>query len=156
MEYTGIAGTSGVRLAEVQMSYKKGRGVRTPRITQSGEMYEWLMRMWDEDTIEYFESAKLMLMNNNLRCLGIVPLSAGGLNETLVDVRIIMQAALIGNASLIVLAHNHPSGSLRPSKDDDRLTERVKKACDIMNIKFLDHLIVTTDGYYSYNDEGRI
>lgn len=83
-------------------------------------------------------------------------LSHGGLTQTMVDVRILVREALLANATLIVLCHNHPSGSLHPSREDDHLTERVKKACDLMSLHFIDHLIITDGAYYSYRDEGRL
>ena len=72
------------------------------------------------------------------------------------DVRMILQGALLTNATGIILAHNHPSGTLKPSKEDDRLTRRVVEAADIMNIRVNDHIILTSEGFYSYDDEGRI
>ena len=72
------------------------------------------------------------------------------------DVRMILQGALLTNATGIILAHNHPSGTLKPSKEDDRLTRRIVEAADIMNIRVNDHIILTSEGFYSYDDEGRI
>ena len=72
------------------------------------------------------------------------------------DVRMILQGALLTNATGIILAHNHPSGTLKPSKEDDRLTRRIVEAADIMNIHVNDHIILTSEDFYSYNDEGRI
>ena len=85
-----------------------------------------------------------------------VRISRGGISETAVDIRIILKEALLCNATVVALCHNHPSNSVRPSKDDDRLTERVKKACDIMRIYLLDHVIITDGAYYSYQEQGRI
>ena len=73
------------------------------------------------------------------------------------DVRVVMQTALVSNATAIVLAHNHPSGNTRPSGQDDSLTRKIKSACELMDIRVLDHIIVTPyDSHYSYNDEGRL
>ena len=83
-------------------------------------------------------------------------LSHGGITETAVDVRLIVKAALMNNATIVAFCHNHPSGNTRPSKDDDRLTERVKKACEVMRLYLLDHVIVTDGNYYSYREKGRL
>ena len=83
-------------------------------------------------------------------------ISRGGITGTVVDIRMILKEALMANATNIALAHNHPSGNLKPSREDDHLTERLKKAAQTMDIKLIDHVIVTDKGYYSYNDEGRI
>lgn len=123
------------------------------RLASSGDIYEYMLpRMQDLP----HEECWIIMLNNNLRVIETQRVSQGGWNETLVDVRLILREALLKRASLLILCHNHPSGSVRPSRDDDRLTERVKKACDVMNIKLLDHLVVADGAYYSYNDEGRL
>ena len=102
------------------------------------------------------EEAWLLLLNQQCKLIKKMRLSHGGLTQTMVDVRILVCEALLANATLIVLCHNHPSGSLHPSREDDHLTERVKKACDLMSLHFIDHLIITDGAYYSYRDEGRL
>ena len=109
-------------------------------------------RMQDLDT----EEAWILLMNQNYKLLKAERLSHGGITETAVDVRIIIKEALLHNATILALCHNHPSGNIKPSVDDDHLTIRVKKACDIMRIHFLDHIIVTDGCYYSYKENGRL
>ena len=104
--------------------------------------------MQDLDT----EEAWIILMNQNYRLIKEERLSHGGITETLVDVRVIVKEALLNNATIVALCHNHPSDNARPSKEDDRLTERVKKACELMRIYLLDHVIVTESNYYSYRE----
>lgn len=108
--------------------------------------------MQDLDT----EEAWIILMNQNYRLIKEERLSHGGITETLVDVRVIVKEALLNNATIVALCHNHPSNNARPSKEDDRLTERVKKACELMRIYLLDHVIVTESSYYSYREKGRM
>ena len=83
-------------------------------------------------------------------------LSAGGLTGTLVDVRLIMKGALLCNATGMIISHNHPSGNENPSGEDNRITEQVKKAADTLNIRLLDHVIITSNTYYSYMDNGML
>lgn len=83
-------------------------------------------------------------------------MSRGGITGTVVDIRMVLKEALLANATNIALAHNHPSGNLRPSREDDRLTDKVKQAAKLLDITLIDHVIVTNDGYYSYQDEGRL
>ncbi|MNE89583.1 hypothetical protein D3C80_1870030 [compost metagenome] len=78
----------------------------------------------------------------------------GGASGTVVDAKIIFVAALLSHASAIILCHNHPSGSLKPSEPDLRLTKQLKEAGRLLNIDILDHLIVSSEGYYSFGDEG--
>lgn len=82
--------------------------------------------------------------------------SSGGMTETAMDVRIILKEAILNNATVITLVHNHPSGNNRPSREDDRITERLKIAAECMRIYMCDHVIVTDTKYYSYNEEGRL
>ena len=102
------------------------------------------------------EEAHVLLLNQNYKLIKQVRLSQGGITETSVDIRVIMKNAILNNATVLVLCHNHPSGNTRPSKEDDRLTEYVKKACDIMRIYLNDHVIITDGNYYSYREQGRI
>lgn len=88
--------------------------------------------------------------------MGCSTISEGGITNTLADVRMILQGALLTNATGMILAHNHPSGSIRPSRQDDALTRKIVEAANLMDIKVNDHIILTNEEFYSYCDEGRI
>ena len=88
--------------------------------------------------------------------LGYSVVSQGGTASTVVDTKMIMQTALLANASNILLAHNHPSGNLRPSIEDKKLTDRITNAGKLFDIRTIDHLIVTNESYYSFSDNGEI
>ena len=109
-------------------------------------------RMQDLDVEEFH----ILLMNQNFKLIKEECISHGGITETAVDIRIIMKEALLNNATVMAVCHNHPSGNTRPSRQDDQLTDRIKKACEIMRVYFLDHVIVTDGGYYSYREQGRL
>lgn len=96
------------------------------------------------------------MLNQANKFLGVTSISEGSISETTADIRIILQATILSNASGIILSHNHPSGNIQPSGDDRRLTQRVKEAVNIMRISLLDHLIVSNETYYSFTDEGVI
>ena len=102
------------------------------------------------------EEGWVLLMNQNFKLIKKMCISRGGLTETAIDVRVIIKQAIMSNAIVIALCHNHPSGGLRPSGADDSLTNKVKDACNLMRLFFLDHVIITDGGYYSYSEEGRI
>ena len=102
------------------------------------------------------EEGWVLLMNQNFKLIKKMCISRGGLTETAIDVRVIIKQAIMSNATVIALCHNHPSGGLRPSGADDSLTNKVKDACNLMRLFFLDHVIITDGGYYSYSEEGRI
>ncbi len=106
----------------------------------------------DSDVEEFW----VLLMNQNHRLIKKLCISRGGITEVAVDIRIIMREAVLANATIIAVCHNHPSGSLRPSRMDDDLTNSLARACQVMRIRLLDHVIVTDGCYYSYHEEGRI
>ena len=95
-------------------------------------------------------------LNQSNRVIRKERLSAGGITGTLVDVRLIMKEALLCNATGMIIAHNHPSGNEKPSKEDNLITEQIKKAADTLNIRLLDHVIITSNTYYSYMDNGML
>lgn len=102
------------------------------------------------------EECWLVLLNQGNKVISQIKISSGGITETSVDLRCILREALLGRATSIMLCHNHPSGTPRPSIQDDRLTAQLQKAGSFMNIRLLDHVIITDGKYYSYADEGRI
>ncbi|GAB6983080.1 JAB domain-containing protein [Prevotella dentasini] len=143
------------KVAEVTLQYKPLRE-KQGKVISSQEAYNILLPTFREGTIEYREYAKVLYLNQQCELVAYNTVSEGGISETPVDVRTIMQGALLTNATQIIFAHNHPSGNLNPSIQDDHLTERLRKACEIMRINLVDHLIMTNNGYYSYKDMGRI
>lgn len=102
------------------------------------------------------EECWLLFLNQASKVIDKVRVSTGGLSATAVDVRCILHEALLKRASAIALCHNHPSGNIHPSREDDRLTEQLRQACQIMNIRLVDHVILTDGCFYSYADEGRM
>lgn len=147
-----------MNVAEVQLSYKSNVKSSTRyKINSSQDAYELLIKYFPDDTIEYKESFKVVLLNQSNKVLGIVLISEGGISATYVDVRLILQAALLANATQVILAHNHPSGSMKPSTLDDVLTEKLRKVTELMEIHVADHIILSPEKeYYSYHDEGKL
>lgn len=106
----------------------------------------------DKDVEEFW----ILLMNQNHRLIKKVCIAHGGISEVSVDIRIIMREAVLANATILAVCHNHPSGSLSPSRMDNDLTHSIQNACRLMRIHFLDHVIVTDGAYYSYHEEGLV
>ena len=102
------------------------------------------------------EECWVIFLNQSSRVIRKQRVSIGGLASTQVDVRLILREALKVCATSFILVHNHPSGNVRPSTDDDRLTMALQQASKVLNIKMLDHVIYADDNHYSYADEGRI
>ena len=122
------------------------------KISTSQDIYEYMHPMMQDLNTE---EAWVLLMNQNFKLIKSARISRGGITETSVDVRIIIKEAVLANATVIALCHNHPSGNIEPSAEDNRITEKVRMACKTMRLHFLDHVIVTDGGYYSFHDNGR-
>ncbi len=107
-----------------------------------------------QEDIEYKEQVYIFMFNNANKLIGFSKISEGGLSESVVDIRIVLQHTLLSCATGIVLLHNHPSGSLKPSLSDKNLTQRVKNALNVCDLVLIDHLIISKTNYYSFADEG--
>jgi len=121
------------------------------RATTSKEAYQLLKRFLVDLNHEEFW---LLLLGQNCKVLGKELISKGGLTATVADAKVIFGVALRYSASNIMLAHNHPSGNLKPSQQDIDLTKKIAAAGKLLDIKVLDHLIITDKAYYSFADEG--
>jgi DNA repair protein RadC len=98
----------------------------------------------------------VIMLNNSNKVIYKFPLSKGGITATMVDTRLVYKNALAQGATALILAHNHPSGTLQPSKADIDITQKIKKAGELLDIKVLDHVIVTEKTYFSFADESLI
>ncbi|WP_336126842.1 JAB domain-containing protein [Mesoflavibacter sp. CH_XMU1422-2] len=142
-------------IQEIKVSYTSGNRDKV-KITNSKDSYELFLSCWSQKTIELQEEFKVLLLNRNHQVLGIYPLSKGGVSGTIVDAKLVFSVALKCNASSIIIAHNHPSGNLKPSEADIRLTQKLKEAGSYLDVKVLDHIILSREGYYSFVDESQI
>jgi len=143
------------QIAEVELIYRsKVKASDRPKITRSNDAYELFMKYWNENKLEFVEQFKVMLLNKANRVLGICEISTGGISGTVADPKLIFMAALKSNASFIVIAHNHPSGNLKPSRQDEELTGKIKEGGKFLDLPLLDHLIITDEGFFSFADEG--
>ena len=144
------------KVNEISITYQGNFKMKqAPKITSSNSAVELLFESWDKDRIGLQECFKVMLLNNSNKVKGIFEVSSGGITGTLVDVRILFAVILKSLTTSIILAHNHPSGNLKPSEADKQLTNKIKNAGEFLDIKLLDHLIIIPDGdYFSFADEG--
>lgn len=143
------------RVAEVELVYKTTvKPSQRPKINSVKDCYQLLKELWDENTIEMQEQFKVMLLNRGNKVIGVYEASSGGLTGTVADPRLILAAAIKSLAVSIILSHNHPSGNLKPSRADEELTQKIKVAASYHDIRVIDHIIITSEGYYSFADEG--
>ena len=154
--YKGVGLAKAVTIqAACEMGRRRqvSRPEERPRMDSADAIYrEMHPRMQDLDV----EEAWVVLANQSFRLIKVLRLSHGGISETAVDVRVALREALLCNATVMALCHNHPSGNCHPSRDDDRITDLMRKACETMRIRLVDHVIVTDGAYYSYREEGKL
>ncbi|WP_316778610.1 JAB domain-containing protein [Pedobacter antarcticus] len=142
-------------VAEIQLSYRPDvKPSQRPKVSSAKEVYHILKMSWDENLIELQEQFKIIFLNRANRILGIVEISRGGIYNTLVDPKLVFSSALKAGSSNIILVHNHPSGTLVPSPEDIKLTGKLVKCGLLLDIPILDHLIISAEGYYSFNNNG--
>lgn len=154
-KFSPIICDAGLQVSEVELTYiSKIKPSERKTVKSSYEAYEIFKSAWPD--IDLRESFKVMFMNKGNKVLAVSNLSKGGLTSCSADPRHIIIAALRLNACIIMIAHNHPSGTLQPSRADEELTTKIRGACALLDIKLLDHIILTSESYYSFVDEGHL
>ena len=144
------------QINEITINYKpSSKASERVKVDNPTDVVEFLRTIWN-DKLEYTESCYVLLLNTANHIMGYNMLSQGGTTGTVVDIKMILQLALKSNVHQIILAHNHPSQNKLPSKADDRLTERLKTACEAIDLKLTDHIVLTTDDFYSYTENSRL
>lgn len=114
------------------------------------------IRQFYKDDLNIYESFFMIALSADARVKGFCKISQGGINGTVVDKRLVCKYAIETLSTAIIIAHNHPSGNLMPSKADRIITEEIKKALNLFNINLFDHIIITKDDHLSFADEGLI
>ena len=142
-------------MPEISLKYSTNGTVKT-KIKDAMDAHSLFLSLFDPDTLEYKEMAIVLFLNRANHVLGWMKLSEGGTSSTVIDSKIIFATALKCNASAIILSHNHPSGTIEPSNQDIVVTESIKKFGNLIDIKLLDHVIITKTSFYSFADNGRI
>ena len=147
-----------MNIPEIKISFKvdKVKKSEMTQISTSKQGYDVLREVFNADTIDWLEEAIVLCLNNANKVVGFYKLSTGGVTGTVMDPRIVFTVALNCGASGIIVAHNHPSGTLRPSQNDIDITYKIREGGKLLDIKLLDHVIVTDEGYYSFADEGKL
>ncbi|MBQ2209285.1 MAG: DNA repair protein RadC [Prevotella sp.] len=156
IQYNGVGEAKAIAIlaaCELGKRRQMGSPEERPDLGTATRIYNYMHPLLQDLDVEEFW---LLLMNHNYRLIKKIRISHGGITEVSVDIRIILREAVLANATIIAVCHNHPSGNLRPSANDNSLTKSLSLACDIMRIRFLDHVILTDGSYYSYHEEGRV
>mgnify|MGYP003429392120 CR=1 FL=1 len=156
MRYEGIGEAKAVTIvAACQLANQRLKEDLPQRmyIRTSADVHKFFIHKMQDLPIE---ECHLLMLDQGLGVKGSVMLSRGGITETSVDVRCLLRHAILAQAVAVVLCHNHPSGRVQPSHEDDNLTNRVSEACSAVGIRFMDHVIFAGNDYYSYQDDGKI
>ena len=146
-KYAKLISQKQLTIKDVDLSFNSAK------ISSIRNSYEYCKQFYHED-IEIYESLFCIFLNSQNNTIAFAKISQGGLLGTMVDQIIIAKYAVDTLARSVILVHNHPSGALKPSDSDVRITKIVRDALELLNVKTLDHLIISKDGYYSFSDEG--
>ena len=142
-------------MPKMEISYSTSN-VKKVTIKDSKSAYKCLLPLFNQNTIEYSESFYAIFLNRINNTIGWSEMSKGGISSTVIDCRELLSLALLSGSSGIILAHNHPSGNLQPSESDIALTHKLTLTAQLLDIKILDHLIISKQSYYSFADNGKI
>lgn len=146
-----------MQIPEIKISVsfdKKLKKSELFKITSSKDCADIFRKVFNADTFDWCEEFVILCLNNSNKVMGFYKLSSGGMTATIVDVRMVFTLALNCCATSIILAHNHPSGKLMASDADKDVTRKIKTAGEFLDIKVLDHIILTDESYLSFQDEG--
>ncbi|MBQ8462604.1 MAG: DNA repair protein RadC [Prevotella sp.] len=155
-EYKGVGEAKAITIlaaCELGKRRQAEKPEERPGLTTATKIYNHMHPLMQDLDVEEFW---LLLLNQNHRLIKKLRIAHGGISEVSVDIRILMREAVLANATIMAVCHNHPSGSIRPSAQDDALTQSIQQACQLMRIHFMDHVIVADGLYYSYHEEGRV
>jgi len=139
---------------EITISYKRNNDYKIK--IRSSQDASSVARSVIGENIEYKEYFYVIAMNNSNQVLGVKKISSGGITGTMVDIRIIFQTLLKAHGTSFIIFHNHPSGTLVASNADKQITRKIKRASELLDIKLLDHIIVTKESYFSFADENML
>ena len=154
-QYNGIGEAKAITIlaaCELGKRRQMERPEERPDLGTATRIYNHMHPIMQDLDVEEFW---VLLMNQHYRLIKKLRISHGGITETAVDIRIIIKEAVLANATILAVCHNHPSANLSPSSQDDHLTKDIKRACELMHIHFLDHVIITDGQYYSYHEQGK-
>lgn len=143
------------RIPEIKLTYQPSAELFTrPQIKDADQAYELFMKIWEPDTFYLLEHFYALFLNRGLKIIGVFNLGKGGTSGVVVDLKLLMTAALKSNASSLIVAHNHPSGGIIPSPADVQITTKINNACNLLDMSLSDHLILGHQSYYSFRNEG--
>jgi DNA repair protein RadC len=155
-QYNGVGPAKAITIlaaCELGKRRQMGSAEERPELTSATRIYNYMRPLLQDKDVEEFW---VLFLNQSNRLIKRQCIAHGGISEVSVDIRIIIRDAVLCNATILVVCHNHPSGSIRPSRQDDALTQSIQKACALMRLHLMDHVIVTDGQYFSYHEAGKL
>lgn len=155
-QYNGVGPAKAISiLAACELGKRRQieKAEERPELTTATQVYNHMHPVMQDLDVEEFW---VLYLNQAQRLIKKFRIAHGGISEVSVDVRIIIREAVLCNATIVAVCHNHPSGNITPSKADDALTQQIKRACEVMRLHFMDHVIITDGQYYSYHEMGKL
>ena len=155
-QYKGIGPAKAITIlaaCELGKRRQKATVEEAPLLNTAEKVYRFMHTAIQDLDIE---EGWILMMKQNYRLIEPKRISIGGLTMAPIDIRLMMKEALLKNTTILAFCHNHPSGSTSPSREDNQLTLRIHKACELLNIHFADHVILTDGGFFSYREEGKL
>ena len=137
-------------ICEIEVIYKRPAIASMESIKEAEDIVEVFRKLITEEKIDHKEFFLVALLSRHNHVLGVAKTSVGSTNGTIVNIKEIFQLAIKTNSCGIILCHNHPSGNLKPSENDISITKKIKEACTLCEISLLDHIILTSEGFYSF------
>ncbi|UKK48264.1 DNA repair protein RadC [Prevotella sp. E9-3] len=156
MQYKGVGEAKAITIlaaCELGKRRQMESPEERPQLSTATRVYNHMHPVMQDLDVEEFW---VLFLNQDFRLIKKNRISHGGISEVSVDIRIIMREAVLCNATIVVACHNHPSGNIKPSKQDNALTQSLMNACEVMRLHFMDHIIVADGQYFSYHESGRI
>ena len=156
IQYKGIGPAKAITIlaaCELGKRRQKAGVEEAPMLTNAAKIYHFMHTTIQDLDIE---EGWMLMMKQNFRLIEAKRISTGGLTMAPVDIRLMMKEALLKNTTILAFCHNHPSGSTNPSREDDKLTTSIQKACNLLCIHFADHVILADGSYFSYREEGKL
>ncbi|MBR6187755.1 MAG: DNA repair protein RadC [Prevotella sp.] len=156
MAYKGVGEAKAITIlaaCELGKRRQMEKAEERPELNSATRIYNKMHPLMQDLDVEEFW---VLYMNQAHRLIKKFKIAHGGISEVSVDVRIIIREAVLCNATILAVCHNHPSGNIMPSKADDALTQQIKRACEVMRLHFMDHVIITDGEYFSYHESGKL
>ena len=137
-------------ICEIEVIYKRPAITSMESIKGAEDIVEVFRKLITDEKIDHKEFFLVALLSRHNHVLGVAKTSVGSTNGTVVNIKEILQLAIKTNSCSVILGHNHPSGNLKPSENDISITKKIKEACTLCEISLLDHIILTSEGFYSF------